>query len=46
MNQKTSIFRYSKNCGSLTSVTKLKNAVNMADPTCLFGTVRPLKYRL
>ena len=38
MNQKTStIFHYSKNYGSLTSVTMLQNAVNIADPTCLFG---------
>ena len=39
MNQRTSIFHYSKSCGSLISVglTKLKYAVNMADPAYHFG---------
>ena len=43
MNKKTFIFHYSKNYGSLTCVIKLKVAVNMADPTCLFwGQFAPL----
>ena len=29
---KTTIFQCSKNCGSLTRVTRLKVALNMADP--------------
>ena len=37
MNQKTSIFHYYKNYDSLTRATMLKVALNMADPTCLFG---------
>ena len=43
MHQKTYIFYYFKNFGqnSLTCVTRLKVAVNMSDPICLFGgTVR------
>ena len=35
MNQKTFLFHYSKNYGSLTSLTSLKVAINMVDPTCL-----------
>ena len=35
--------RYSKNCGSLAHVTRLKVAVNMADPTCPLDTIRTLK---
>ena len=40
---KTSMFRYSKNYGSLTHETRIKDAVNMEDLTCLFATVRTLK---
>ena len=40
----TSIFRYSKNYGSLTHETRIKDAVNMADLICLLATVRTLKY--
>ena len=36
MNQKTSIFHYVNNYGSLTRVTRLKVAVNRADPTLSF----------
>ena len=39
----TSIFRYSKNYGSLTHETRIKDAVNMADIICLLATVRTLK---
>ena len=39
----TSIFRYSKNYGSLTHETRLKDAVNMVDLICLLATVRTLK---
>ena len=38
----TSIFRYSKNYGSLTHETKIKDAVNMEDLICLLATVRTL----
>ena len=37
MDQKTSIFHYSKNYGSLTRETRFKVAINTADPTCPFG---------
>ena len=37
-----SIFRYSKNYGSLTHETRIKDAVNMGDLTCLLATVRTL----
>ena len=37
MNQKTSIFHHCKNYGSLTRVSRLKIALNMADHTCLLG---------
>ena len=37
---------YAKNYGSLTNVTSLKVAVNMADPTCLLGTVPTHNYNL
>ena len=37
------IFRYSKNYGSLTRETRIKDAVNMIDLTCLLATVRTLK---
>ena len=40
---KTSIFRYSKNYGSLTHETIIKDAVNMEDLICLLATVRTLK---
>ena len=40
---KTSIFRYSKNYGSLTHETRIKDAVNMEDLMCLLATVRTLK---
>ena len=40
---KTSIFRYSKNYGSLTPETRIKDAVNMEDLICLLATVRTLK---
>ena len=39
----TSIFRYSKNYGSLTHETRIKDAVNMGDLICLLTTVRTLK---
>ena len=42
-NTKTFIFRYSKNDGSLTHATRIKDAVNMEDLTCLLATVRTLK---
>ena len=38
----TSIFRYSKNYGSLTHETRIKDAVNMGDLICLLSTVRTL----
>ena len=38
----TSIFRYSKNYGSLTHETRIKDAVNMEDLICLLATVRTL----
>ena len=38
----TSIFRYSKNYGSLTHDTRIKDAVNMVDLICLLATVRTL----
>ena len=41
----TSIFRYSKNYGSLTHETRIKDAVNMGDLICLLATVRTLKYK-
>ena len=40
----TSIFRYSKNYGSLTHETRKKDAVNMGDLICLLATVRTLKF--
>ena len=39
----TSIFCYSKNYGSLTHETRIKDAVNMGDLICLLATVRTLK---
>ena len=36
-------FHYSKNYGSLTHETRIKDAVNMEDLTCLSATVRTLK---
>ena len=39
----TSIFRYSKNYGSLTHETRIKDAVNMENLICLLATVRTLK---
>ena len=39
----TFIFRYSKNYGSLTHETRIKDAVNMGDLICLLATVRTLK---
>ena len=41
----TSIFRYSKNYGSLTHETRIKDAVNMGDLICLLATVRTLNTR-
>ena len=38
----TSIFCYSKNYGSLTHETRIKDAVNMGDIICLLATVRTL----
>ena len=38
----TSIFRYSKNYGSLTHETRIKDAVNMGNLICLLATVRTL----
>ena len=38
----TSIFCYSKNYGSLTHETRIKDAVNMGDLICLLATVRTL----
>ena len=38
----TSIFRYSKNYGSLTHETRIKDVVNMGDLICLLATVRTL----
>ena len=38
-----SIFRYSKNYGSLTPETRIKDAVNMEDLICLLATFRTLK---
>ena len=35
LNYKTSIFRYSKNYGSLKHETRIKDAVNMEDLICL-----------
>ena len=35
--------RYSKNYGSLTHETRIKDAVNMEDLICLLATVRTLK---
>ena len=40
----TSIFRYSKNYGSLTHETRIKDAVNMGDLICLLATVRTLNH--
>ena len=40
---KASIFCYSKNYGSLTHETIMKDAVNMEDLICLLATVRTLK---
>ena len=40
----TSIFRYSKNYGSLTHETRIKDAVNMRDLICLLATVRTLNH--
>ena len=42
----TSIFRYSKNYGSLTHETGIKDAVNMEDLICLLATVRTLNVSL
>ena len=42
MNQKTSIFHYSKYYGSVTGVTRLKVALNMADSKCHLETARIL----
>ena len=42
----TSMFRYSKNYGSLTHETRIKDAVNMGDLTCLLVTVRTLKGKI
>ena len=39
----TFIFRCSKNYGSLTHETRIKDAVNMGDLICLLATVRTLK---
>ena len=39
----TSTFRYSKNYGSLTHETRIKDSVNMEDLICLLATVRTLK---
>ena len=39
----TSIFRYSKNYGSLIHETRIKDSVNMEDLICLLATVRTLK---
>ena len=39
----TSIFRYSKNYGSLTHETRIKDSVNMEDLICLLATIRTLK---
>ena len=36
------MFRYSKNYGSLTHETRIKDAVNMEDLICLLATVRTL----
>ena len=38
------MFRYSKNYGSLTHETRIKDAVNMKDLICLLVTVRTLNY--
>ena len=38
----TSIFRYSKNYGSLTHETRIKDVVNMGDLICLLATVRTI----
>ena len=44
MNQNTSIFHYYKNYGSLTRVTRLKVALNMADHYMSFwGQFVPLR---
>ena len=45
MHQKTHLSLFQKNYGYLTRVSGLKIAVNMPDPTCLFGTVRTLKFK-
>ena len=39
----TSILRYSKNYGSLTHETRIKDAVNIGVLICLLATVRTLK---
>ena len=39
----TSIFRYSKNYGSLTHETRIKDAVNVGDLIMSLATVRTLK---
>ena len=40
-----SIFRYFESYGSLTHETRIKDAVNMEDLTCLLATVRTRFYR-
>ena len=42
VSNNTSIFRYSKNYGSLTHETRIKDAVNMEHLICLLATVRTL----
>ena len=42
----TSIFRYSKNYGSLTHETRIKDAANMGDLICLLTTVRTLNFTI
>ena len=43
INLKITIFQCSKNCGSMTCVTRLKVAPNMADPISLEDSDRRLK---
>ena len=42
-NTRLSIFRYSRNYGSLTHEIRIKDAVNMEDLACLLATFRILK---
>ena len=45
MNQKASTLHYIKHYDSLTRVTRLKIAVEMAGPTCILETI-PCKFNI